>query len=306
MKVLFLVNPSAGGRGAAGSVDTASRVFRNAGWEVSSVRAQSTEQAADLIESALEKGFDLLVLGGGDGTIHHCVQHLPLGSRENPSPLPFGIIPLGSGNDFFRGTGAPMDPEGAAQNIVKGAPRPIDIGLVEPINDDGSPREGAPVRFANTAGVGMDSQVLAARERAPRWMSARYELIFLLTLAGLYHLKVDLSGNDWRRELDAYWVLCCNNGFIGTGMHVAPDARIDDGLFDVLIIEKQSKLRFMFNLPRVFKGTHLEMDRVHLLRTRSLILKCAPKQRIAVDGDRSFESPAKITILPGAVTLRTM
>ncbi|HDS29920.1 MAG TPA: diacylglycerol kinase family lipid kinase [Firmicutes bacterium] len=305
MKVLFLINPEAGKSGNANAVATVTGIFMDGGWDVTRVMSESAKQASELIENALTEGFELLVLGGGDGTIHHCIQHLPLGSRENPSQLPFAIIPFGSGNDFFRGIGAPLDIEKAARRIIEGKAHPVDIGVVEPVDNDGTPRDEKSVRFINTVGVGMDSQVLAFREKAPSWMSARYELIFLMTLAGLYPLEVSLKTDEWERDVDAYWILCCNNGFIGSGMKVAPDAKTDDGLFDILIIEKQSKLRFVFNLPKVFKGTHIHMDRVHILRAKNIFLKCNPVQRMAVDGDREFESPAKISILPGAVSIRS-
>ncbi len=305
MKVLFLVNPSAGGRGSPAAVEVAKNTFAGAGWDVTTVRTKSTDQAADSIRTATDKGYELLILAGGDGTLSHAVQHLPLAEPGGVSPLPFGIFPLGSGNDFFRGTGAPRDPKGAAENLVNGKAHPIDVGLVVPIHDDGTVRDEQPERFLNTVGVGMDSQTLATREKSPAWMSARYELLFLMTLMRLYPLEVRLETDDWSRNVDAYWILCCNNGYIGSGMHVAPDAKIDDGLLDVLIIEKMSKLRFIMYLPRIFKGTHCEIDGIDIHRAKNIVLKCNPVQRMAVDGDRAFESPARISILPGAASLHT-
>ncbi|MFH1675841.1 MAG: diacylglycerol kinase family protein [bacterium] len=305
MKVLFLVNPNAGGKGNADAVRTANRRFDKAGWTVSTVTTKNTDQAGDLIKSAPDEGFELLVIAGGDGTIHNTIQHLPIGSFDNPSKLPFAIIPLGSGNDFYRGTGAPRDASGAAENILNGQNVPIDIGIAVPLNEDGTSRNEKPERFCNTAGIGIDSQTLATRERSPSWLSARYELLFLMTLARLYPLDVTIRSENMSEKFDAYWILCCNNGYIGSGMKVAPEAKINDGLADVLIIRKQSKLRFVFNLPKVFQGTHTKLKGVEIIRTSELDLRCNPGQRLALDGDRSFDAPAKIKILPGAVCLRT-
>ncbi len=303
MKVLFLVNPYAGGKGNRAAVDIACSRFADAGWDTTTIRTESPDHSAELIGSAHENGYELLVVAGGDGTLLNTIQHLPLGSHENPSILPFGIIPLGSGNDFYRGTGAPRDPAGAAENIINGKPVPIDVGLCEPINDDGSPRDEKPVRFINTAGVGMDSQTLATREKAPSWLSARYEFLFLVTLIRMYPLEVTLETDEWNETVDAFWVLCCNNSHIGTGMQVAPDAKINDGLFDVLIIPKMPKIKFVMNLPKVFRGKHLEMKGVEIRRASNIVLKCKPGQRVAVDGDLEFPAPVRIRNLSGAVSL---
>jgi diacylglycerol kinase (ATP) len=305
MQVLFLVNPKAGGRGRVRTVDTALARFNEAGWQVITVRTRSMDHAAEEIVTAQDQGYDLLVIGGGDGSIHHLVQHLPIGTPDKPAGIPFGIVPLGSGNDFYRGVGAPMDPGAAADNIVNGSPVPIDIGLVEQINDDGSPRGARPIRFTNTAGIGIDSQTLALRERAPSWLSARYELLFLTTLIWMKPLRLTLEADSWSRELDGYWVLCCNNGTIGTGMKIAPEASFTDGLMDVVIVEKIPKMRFVVNLPKVFKGTHLNVKGFSVTKARSLIVRSTPDLRLAIDGDREFKPPARISILPGAVRLMT-
>lgn len=305
MKVLFLINPHAGGRGNRKAVDFARNRFDGAGWKVVSEFTDTPEQARDLASSAHDDGFELLVLAGGDGTLHHAVQHIPLGSVDNPSPLPIAIFPLGSGNDFFRGTGAPRDPEAAVNNIIEGRPVPIDIGLVEPLNDDGSLRDEKPVRFVNTAGVGIDSQTLATREKAPKLFSARYEILFLVTLFSLYPLDVRIDADEWSIERKVNMVLCCNNGWFGTGMNVAPGAKIDDGRFDVLIIDRMPKWKFAVNLHKVFRGTHLEMEGVEIRPATSLTIHCKPEQRVATDGDRAYPTPVRIRNIPGGMTLRT-
>jgi len=304
MRVLFLVNPNAGGTGSRRKVDIALGHFKNAGWSVDLVRTENPEHSGELINSAGENGYELLVLAGGDGTLHSTVKYLDL-ENEGGQPIPFGIIPLGSGNDFFRGMGAPGDPDGAAMNIVEGSAHAIDIGVVEPVDENGHPREGNAVRFINTAGVGMDSQTLATREKAPGFMSARYELLFLMTLAKLYPLEVKIKADGWEIDMDAYWILCCNNGYIGSGMRVAPEAKVNDGLMDVLIIPRMSKLRFVGQLGRIFRGTHTDIPGIEIRRASELVLRCEPQQRVATDGDRAGLAPSRIRMLPGAVRLRT-
>ncbi len=305
MKVLFLVNPNAGGKANQIAVDSSCKVFQKAGWDVTTVRTESPSHAENQIQSAQDMGYGLLVVAGGDGTLLHIVQNMPMDSNDKSSGIPFGLIPLGSGNDFYRGLGAKRDFTAAAENIVNGKPVPIDIGLVEPLDGSGNPRDEKPVRFINTAGVGMDSQTLATREKSPDWLSARYELLFLMTLIRLCPLRVEMVADDWELNTDAFWILCCNSSNIGGGMIVAPDAKTNDGLLDILIIPKMPKIKFVVNLPKIFKAEHLGIKGIEIRRSSSLILKCTPNQRVATDGDRACEGPVRISVLPGAARFRT-
>ena len=288
MRVLFLVNANAGGKAVRSAAQSALNRFTSVGWKVDYVISDSLEYSEELIRGAEGNGFELLVIGGGDGTIHHAVQHLPLGSSQEAKGIPLGIIPLGSGNDFFRGTGAPLDPEGAAENIIHGSPLPVDVGLVEPLHEDGSPRKERALRFINTAGIGIDSYTLATRERSPGWLSARYEVLFLATLIWMRPIEVTLVAESWQTSQRAYWVLCCNNGFIGTGMKIAPSARIDDGLIDVVVVDDVPKWRFVKNLPKVFKGTHIHEKGLSIRSARSVTVRSDPVIRFAIDGDLSL------------------
>jgi len=302
MKVLFLVNPNAGGKANAVAVETSCAVFDSAGWDVDTVRTESPEHAEDQLKAAPGNGYELIVVAGGDGTLFHLVQHIPIGKLDD---VPFGLIPLGSGNDFYRGLGAQRDFKSAAESIVNGKIVDVDIGLVEHIDKDGNLTGGDTVRFINTAGIGMDSQTLVTRKNAPDWLSARYELCFLMTLPKLYPLKVKIDAGDWELDTDAFWILCCNNSHIGSGMQVAPDAKTNDGLIDILIIPKMSKFSFVMNMMKVFKGTHLSIKGIEIRRAKSINLFCEPNQVVACDGDRTFEGPVRVSILKGAVRMKT-
>lgn len=305
MKVFLLINPKARGRGSAHAVSVALQCFSKAGWDVATERSDSPSHAGELINAASGEGFDLLVVAGGDGTVHNAVQHLPLGSPTDPPPLPLGIIPLGSGNDFHRGIGAPSDPLGAAENIINGRPTPVDVGIVEAINEDGSLRDEPSVRFINTAGVGIDSQTLATREKAPKWLSDRYDLLFLLTLIWIKPLEYRLVTEHGKKDFAGYWVLCCNNGQIGNGMKIAPEARLDDGVLDVVTLSKIRKWRFVRTLPKVFSGTHTDEQGFDIAKAKEVTVRCSPALRVAADGDLVMRTPVRIRILPGALRVWT-
>jgi diacylglycerol kinase (ATP) len=118
-------------------------------------------------------------------------------------------------------------------------------------------------------------------------------------------VKVKIEADKWSSEQEAYWILCCNNGTIGTGMKVAPEARFNDGLMDVVIVDKIPKMRFVVNLPKVFKGTHTSVKGFSVTQARSLTINAEPALRMAIDGDLEFKAPARVSILPGALRLMT-
>ncbi|HEX9743915.1 MAG TPA: YegS/Rv2252/BmrU family lipid kinase [bacterium] len=305
MKVLFLVNPHAGGRANQQAIDIAMSEFRKADWDVTKTLTTSEKQANDLIRGATYDGYNMVAVAGGDGTVHNAIQNIPLATDDHPEPIPLAIFPLGSGNDFIRGTGALPDPESSAKNIVEGVSAPFDMGLVEPVDQDGNPRDGRIVRFCNTAGVGIDSQTLATRLTAPKWLGTRYDLLFVLTLMKLFPLNIVMEAEDWTFEGPVYWAVCCNNHQIGNGMKIAPGATIDDGVMDIVFVHKDSKLKFIMSLPKVFKGAHLDVDCFEMRKAKSVVLRCSPEQNVAADGDITELAPSRIRLLNKAARLRT-
>jgi len=288
-RVTLLVNPHAGGGRAARVLPQAEGALRDLNVDFHTEQTTSLDHARELALTAARAGEAVFTLSG-DGLVG-CVAGV---LHEHPGTV-LGVLPGGRGNDFARVLGIPLDDIPAAcATLVGGAERPLDLGLA-----DGHP-------FIGIASLGFDSEANRIANEAPsrlgnlvyaygalralaQWKPARFEL--------------ELDGGE-RRTFAGYSVGACNNKAYGGGMYAAPDAELDDGLFDVVFCEDMPKRRFLtVLLPRIFKGTYIEMPEVHVVRTRRVRIDADRPFVVYADGDPIAHTPAALEILPHALTV---
>lgn len=217
----------------------------------------SLDDLARCIDQAAAQGVRRVISFGGDGTNHSLINALMHYNQRHPDdPLICGVIPAGTGRDWARGRGISLDIEEAAHAVMQAEPRLIDIGTVS--------IDGRTVYFLNISSAGIANDVVIRVERATRrrpWTFAQAIVGSLLH----YHperVHITVDGEDWYQG--AIYVLTVANGTtFAQGVHVAPDALVDDGLFDLVLVEGMTRLRVMIALQRLFRGTHLSHPRVH-------------------------------------------
>ncbi|MDQ6776869.1 MAG: diacylglycerol kinase family lipid kinase, partial [Actinomycetota bacterium] len=202
-----------------------------------------------------------------------------------------GVLPGGRGNDFARVLGIPLEPVAACAVLQTGVERALDLGEV-----DGR-------RFVVIASCGFDSD---CNRIANETRYVRGNLVYVYSaLRGLAGWRPA----RFRLELDAeepvsllgYSVVIANSKSYGGGMKIAPDASLDDGLFDVITIADMPKLRFLRLLPTVFKGRHVRAPEVSVRRARELHLSADRPFTLYADGDPIAELPVTLRVLPRAV-----
>jgi len=169
-----------------------------------------------------------------------------------------GVLPGGRGNDLARVLGIPTEPEAAIEIVLAGHSRPIDIGEV-----NGK-------RFLGIASVGFDSDANRIANESRLRGNLVYAWAALRALATWKSARFTIAIGDAHTRVEGYSVIVANSKAYGGGMFVAPDAELDDGEFDVVTIGHVGKLRFLGNLPKVFKGTHVDEDEVSVFRTAAL------------------------------------
>jgi len=281
----LLVNPaSAHGR----ALKLLPRVERELDARRIPFRVERTRGLEDGVERALHaaEAGEVPVVVSGDGLVG------AIGGALAGSETPLGIVPGGRGNDLARVLGIPTEPEDAAATLAAGETRPIDVGEVN----------GRP--FLGIVSVGFDS---VANERANQTKWLRGNLVYayagVRTLLGWKPARFTIAAGGERRRVTGYSVSVANSRAFGGGMYLAPDAELDDGRFDVVCIGEIGKLRYAGNLPRVFKGTHVEKDGVEVFRAPRLALTASRPFPVYADGEHLTDLPASLRVLPQALSV---
>lgn len=269
------------------------RRLRAGGAEVSVIVGDSAADALERACAAVAERPDALVAFGGDGLVHLAVQAVA------GTDVPLGIIPAGTGNDIATALGVPRkDPIAAARTVLRGRSRLVDAARV---------RAGrADELFAGVVCCGFDSRV---NERAngltwPPGM-ARYLVATVQELRRFRPIPFRVTFDDGEPiEREAMLVAVGNTSSYGAGMRVCPDARPDDGLLDVMILEAVSTAEFVRVFPSVYRGSHVSHQAVSVRRVRSVRLE-APDVVAYADGERIGPSPVTCEIQPGALRVIT-
>ena len=302
LKITVILNPKAG-RGRAGNqrmnlekwLDEATKQsYEHTGkqWKWDLQITQGPGNAIDLARQASQSGAHLVVAAGGDGTLNEVVNGI-VGTEAR-----LGLLPLGTGNDFARCLGLEPDLQSNVMLLMEGAERPIDLGKV--IID-------TPRYFLNIAGCGFDALVA---ERANRGFPFLHGTAAYLAAVGhaLLHMRpanftLSLDGTTYRTR--ALMCSVANATSYGGGMRVAPDARIDDGMFDICLLKDAGRLEFLKAFPSVFKGTHTTHPRVSMYRASDVSIESDPPLPLLIDGEVIGTTPVHYTIQKHAIRMVT-
>jgi diacylglycerol kinase (ATP) len=286
--IRFLVNPSSG-RGAGARHLDRLRILASkygAGLAVSRTASDLPMQAY----RAAQDGVERLIVVGGDGTMHFALQGLA------GSDCALGVVPLGSGNDLAGSLGVPAKLDEAVEHAVSGPIRKIDLIRVGPIFS------------VSYLGVGFDSEVT---RNANQVRHLRGPLIYvwsvIKTLATFEPplLRVEHDGGVF--EGKAMFAVAANLPRFGGGMKIAPDAQLDNGLLDLVIVREVSKLGLLRVFPKVYSGKHVGHPAVEIIRTRRAVLSIdrpmylyggGEPVRPMAPGDR-----VELEVLPGALAV---
>ncbi|WP_207843479.1 diacylglycerol kinase [Williamsia soli] len=290
-RIAALINPSARHGLGAGAAETALGALRAHGLDVTEMIGRDATHAQELAHSAARSDHDAVVVIGGDGSIRLALVAV----RGTGTSI--GLMPAGTGNDHARALGIPIDdPVAAAAIIGAGHQRSIDLAQI-------TLADGSNSVFGTVAATGLDALVTERANMLSRPKGQlRYPIAAVAEIAKLkpFHYRITVDGTTIERDL----VLASagNTRSYGGGMHITPDAIIDDGLLDLTLVLSGSRLRLLTLFPTVYSGKHIHRPEVEQLRGRKIVLECEPAAPIYADGDRVGMLPATIETLPGAVT----
>jgi diacylglycerol kinase (ATP) len=292
--VAVLLNPTAGRGRYRDVLPGVLERLRSTGREISVLTAGTATEALAACRTAVASGASALVAAGGDGTMHLGLQAVA------GTGIPFGAVPAGTGNDFVTELGLPGEPLAAAAAIaaalVDGVRRKIDLARL-------TDAEGNVRWFGAVLAAGFDAIVneRANRMRFPRG-ARRYDIAIVAELLRLRPRPYTLVLDGVEHQIDAVLVAVGNTASYGGGMRITPDADPTDGLLDVVVGGRLSRVAFARIKPHVYRGTHVQHPLVSTYRAATVELR-AEGIVSYVDGERCFPLPVTATSTPGALTL---
>lgn len=299
MKTELIINQTAGGGKPEKLVPEIFNIFDSMNFSYHTSWTTSSGGATDLARQAADNGTERIVSVGGDGTINEIINGI-LTSENQPS---LGIIAAGWANDFIKSTSIPNDIHQACQVIKEGKIRKIDLGL---INEH--------TYFANVCGIGFDAEITALANQIKtnhsNWTSlSAYVYVFaairkLLSPIPYFQLKITIDNQVIEKET---LFLAIGNGRVEGGkFNIAPDAKIDDGLLDIWIIQKMTRARCLRLLPKAIQGTHKDVPEVSFFRGKNILIEATEPITAQVAGEILIpQKKYHIKILPKKLKLLT-
>jgi YegS/Rv2252/BmrU family lipid kinase len=288
---LFLVNPASGNGATGKRWPKLRKRAAELGLEGEQVLS---EFPGHLAQAAKDSPGSLLVVIGGDGTVNEVANGVAGTEAE------LAVLPCGTGQDFGRTHGLPTGFDDAVRVALGGETRTIDLGRVE--------LESGPSRFfANVGSAGMSGAVARRANTMTKAFGGRATFFYALTREFLawQNTRVVVELDDGvQREGPMHDVIVANGNWHGGGMKLAPDARQDDGVFDVVLIGDVTKLDFLTTAPKLYSGRYLSHPKVELLQSSSVAIRASEPLPLEVDGEPVGATPARFEVVPSALRLR--
>lgn len=287
VKVLFVVNPVAGKGIAARQVDKIKLAMESMkGVEYSIVYTKKPGHATEIARQGTAEGYEIIFAVGGDGTVNEVVN----GLVGRGSAL--GVIPGGSGNDFIRSLGIEGDTYELVLETIKGVKVPVDIGIINGRY------------FVNISSVGFDAQVVLEAQKAKSFFLSGSAAYIAGLISAIFRSKpnyVRMNMDNQYVENRALLVAVANGKYYGGGMMAAPEAAIDDGLFDICFISNISRAKMLLLFTQFIRGKHKRFKEVSFYRSRKVSIECKKPIPVNIDGEVFIDTRVDFELVRGGL-----
>jgi diacylglycerol kinase (ATP) len=294
-----IINPAAGAYSTLKKWPQLNRLLNHIGLSFDLQHTEGSGHAIEIAREAASDGYRYLVAVGGDGTVNEVANGIL--ETGNSTEVSLGIVSTGTGSDFARSAGLPMDYVSACSSLKNTGRRTIDAGVVSYMKNG----EKTERFFINTAGTGFDAAAVEATEKMPKYFGGTIPYLAGLfrTLVGYRNKPAVLDIGGESRSSRILSVVVANGNYFGGGMHVAPEAVMDDGLLDVVVVGDIGKFDLLKSLPMLYKGTLANHPKVEM--DRASVISVESKDRILVhaDGELLGEGPASFRLVPAALNI---
>jgi diacylglycerol kinase (ATP) len=307
MKPLFVVNPKSGGGATERTWSSMRSTIERALGPIEVVMTERSGHGADLAREGAKAGHELVVAVGGDGTFHEVVNGL-MEAKAEGKEAKVGLIGQGTGGDFRKTLDIEHRLDKYVDALASGKERPLDVGRFS----GGGKKDHYFVNILSAGMGGLVDRYVADAPKALGGKAAYFGASLKALLAarlGNLECKVTLDGTTEERSIRSYMIAICNGRYFGGGMKVAPQARIDDGTFDVVALGATSKLGFALTSSSIYSGDHIGRHGTVHFRANKIEMDLANDDArgvflLDVDGEPMGSLPLTVEAVPNALTLR--
>ncbi|MNW94891.1 Diacylglycerol kinase [compost metagenome] len=305
LNAYLVVNPRSADGTTGAQWPRLARMLEDSGLHAETHFTEGPRHATELVREGLRAGQKLIVVVGGDGSINEAVngffdaEGLPLAPDAE-----LGILCRGTGCDYIKSLGIPKREDLAIQRILQASSRRVDLGSIRFRDASGQARHRV---FCNIAEAGLGGAVVDRVNRSSKRLGgfASFLTSTLATFTSYRNEPMTLQFDDDPPEtLVAANLIVGIGSTFGGGMRILPEARLDDGLFDVLLMGDLNRTELFTNIARVYRGTHLSHPKIRHLRARKVTVDAPEPLLLDVDGEQPGLTPATFTIMPGALKVR--
>ncbi len=296
----IIVNPAAGANSTHRKWPSIRGLIKATGVSFDYQFTEGKGHGIELAKEAAGDGYRYLVAVGGDGTIHEVANGILQTANFRSTAL--GIICTGTGSDLSRSVGISHDYSQACSTLTSPRRLAIDIGIVK-YHKKGQLQQRY---FVNSAGIGFDATVAAATEQLPKFFGGTVPYVTGLVRSFLGYRNKNIVfkiGNKAPEKTKALSVVVANGKYFGGGMQIAPEASLDDNLFDIIIVGDFGKIELLRIFNRVYKGTHLTYPKVRLEKDTLITIESPQKFLLHADGEVLGEGPVSFSLVPKALNL---
>ena len=297
---MVIVNPNAGNGKGKKDWGKISSLLKKYGIIYEELFTDRKGQAIKSSKEGIEAGYRKFLCVGGDGTLNEIVNGTFDQDLCSTKDITLGSIPVGTGNDWGRMFGIPLNYEGAIQIIKEGKTMLHDIGRVNYYN---GPEKGEKY-FINIAGLGFESVVVKrtnVQKDKGKSGKAIYFYNLLMSLVSYKNTNAEIVIDGEKTEANIFSLNVGNGRYCGGGMRQTPFAVPDDGILDVTIIKGMGKIEIIWNLKILYNGTILNHPKVEGFKCKNVIVRSDSVLFVEADGESLGHTPAEFNIIPSCI-----
>ncbi len=305
-RVHIVVNPfSSGGKTGRRQPQILDQIARRVGSDHSVFITTKPLDAEHSTRSAIEHGAELVLVVGGDGTVHEVVNGFARGGTMINSSCRLGIIGSGTAQDVIRSFRLPTKIDEQIETACGDDDRLVDVGKVSYLSKDGRIEEQL---FFNECQQGIAAVVVQRFQAHHKWMGGflGFGLTAVMTAARHREQAITVVIDDKPPITDSFLgVVVSNGGYAGGGMNFAPKASVDDGLLDIILMHKQRVPSRLLNFPKIYSGSHVDLSWISCYQGKNIRISSVEQVPIEADGEFLGFLPCTINVLSKSLRLKS-